>query len=391
MLPFSVSKGRLNRYIVLKKLVNVTKPFLPPLEEFLPLLEDIWQSKILTNNGLYNTRFCKELEKTLDVENVVTFANGTQALIAALSCLADPEKGEVITTPFTFIATSNAIIWSGHAPVFVDIDEHTLNIDCDAVEAAITDTTKAILAVHCYGTPCDLDRLKDISQKYNIPVIYDAAHAFGTKVNNRSVLQFGEMSVVSFHATKVMNTFEGGAVICQSAVVRDKLRNFANFGFQNETTIASLGLNAKMSEFNAALGLLQLRYIEQAIEARKHIADVYFKKLCNLQGLYIPPYPINVTPNYSYFPIFVLPNSACDRDEIYAHLREHGYMVRRYFYPLTCDFGIPEIEKNGRKLDISHAKIRAEQVICLPIYPDLELSDISEICNLLINKVGGKV
>ena len=370
-----------------KKVTNVTKPYLPPIEEFLPLLEDIWQSKMLTNNGKYNTKFCRELEKLWNVKHVVTFTNGTQALLAALSCLIAEHKGEVITTPFTFIATTNSIIWTGHQPVFVDINPATLNIDVDAIEQAITPQTVAILAVHCYGTPCDVIALKALSKRHNIPVIYDAAHAFGVELAGESVFRFGEMSAASFHATKTFNTFEGGAVACNSAVLRDKLTNFANFGFQNETTISSLGLNAKMSEFNAALGLVQLKHIDEMLAGRKSIANYYVSELINLKGIFIPAEPVNMRLNYSYFPIFVQQDAITDRDALYVFLREHGYMVRRYFYPLTCDFGIPEIEGKARKMDVSQAQKRADEVLCLPIYPDLEMASVHELVNLLKGKL----
>ncbi len=370
-----------------KKIINVTKPYLPPLEEFLPALEDIWQSRILTNNGLYNGQFCRALEKLWDVEHVVTFANGTQGLLAALSCLEAKDKGEVITTPFTFIATTNAIIWTGHQPVFVDIDPATLNIDVEAIEKAITPKTVAILAVHCYGRPCDVAALEKLSQQYSIPVIYDSAHAFGVETQGQSIFRFGDMSVTSFHATKVFNTFEGGAVACHSAVVRDRLINFSNFGFQNEITISSLGLNAKMSEFNAALGLVQLQHIEDMLDGRQRIANLYRRELENLTGIYIPPEAKKIKSNHAYFPIFIEANALSDRDTLYWFLRENGFMVRRYFYPLTCHFGIPEVEENSRIVQIASARKRSDEVLCLPIYPDLEIEHVREIISLLKSKL----
>lgn len=366
-----------------KKIIHVTKPYLPPLAELQPFLEDIWQSRLLTNNSKYNRLFCKALENLWGVEHVVTFSNGTQALIAALSCMTNKTDGEVITTPFTFIATTNSIIWSGHKPVFVDIDENDLNINPDNVEAAINEKTIAILAVHCYGEPCNVARLEQLSKKYNIPVIYDAAHAFGVEVNGKNVFQFGEMSAVSFHATKVMNTFEGGAVACHSAVMKSKLINFANFGFQNETTINSLGLNAKLSEFNAALGLAQLNHLDAILSIRKQIANTYINELSGVKGIIFPKIKSSTTSNYAYFPILLEENAKSSRDDIYHYLREYGYMVRRYFYPLTCDFAIPEVEEHAIKLSINVARRRAEQVLCLPIYPDLPINTVHEIAALL--------
>lgn len=370
-----------------KKVINVTKPFLPPFDEFMPLLRDIWESGSLTNNGLYNQRFCKALEKEWGVKHVVTFSNGTQALLAALSCMNNSKKGEIITTPFTFIATTNSIVWSGHRPVFVDIEPNTLNIDVNEVEKAINENTVAILAVHCYGNPCDVVGLNELSTKYQIPVIYDAAHAFGVEYLNKSIFQFGDMSIVSFHATKVLNTFEGGAVACHSAITKKKLMNFANFGFQNETTISSLGLNAKMSEFNAALGLMQLGYIEDIISARAGVAATYEELLGNIGDLKIVKSSNGVKVNHAYFPVIISNTSKCDRDSLYLYLREHGFMVRKYFYPLTCDFGIPEIEKNAITNDISIAKQHAEQILCLPIYPDLSHSDVHDLAQLINEKL----
>lgn len=370
-----------------KKVVNVTKPFLPPLEEFLPMLREIWESRALTNNGLFNQRFCRELEREWGVDHVVTFANGTQALLAALSCMNASEKGEVITTPFTFIATTNAIVWAGHKPVFVDVNTNTLNIDVNAVEKAINKNTVAILAVHCYGNPCDVERLNALSIQYQIPVLYDAAHAFGVEYLNKSVFQFGEMSIASFHATKVLNTFEGGAVACHSAIVKKKLMNFSNFGFQNETTISSLGLNAKMCEFNAALGLLQLNYSRDFLNARASLAATYEELLKHQKELTLFNTPKSVKANHAYFPILVHRTKHNDRDSLYQHLREHGFMVRKYFYPLTCDFGIPEIEQIAITHDISVAQHHSEQILCLPIYPDLSVSEVHEVVRLIKQKL----
>lgn len=370
-----------------KKVINVTKPFLPPLDEFMPLLRDIWDSASLTNNGSYNQRFCKALEKVWGVEHVVTFSNGTQALLAALSCMNNSKKGEIITTAFTFIATTNSIVWAGHKPVFVDIEPNTLNIDVVEIEKAINEQTVAILAVHCYGNPCDVEQLDALSKKYQIPIIYDAAHAFGVEHLNKSLMQFGDMSVVSFHATKVLNTFEGGAVACHSAITKKKLMNFANFGFQNETTISSLGLNAKMSEFNAALGLLQLQYTDQIIKARTEIAATYHELLQSIDGLKIIKCSTGVKVNHAYFPIIIRNSSKCDRDSLYLYLREHGFMVRKYFYPLTCDFGIAEIEQNSITHNIDIAKEHAEQILCLPIYPSLSLSDVHDVARLIKEKL----
>lgn len=368
---------------MVKKVIHVTKPWLPPLQDVLPALEDIWESRNLTNFGVYNARFCRQLEKQWGVEHVVTFANGTQALLAALSCLPAGEKGEVITTPFTFIATTNSIIWTGNRPVFVDINPRSYGLDVEAVEAAIGPKTVAILAVHCYGIPNDVAALQRLANKYDIPLLFDAAHGFGVELDGKSIFHFGDMSVASFHATKVLNTFEGGAVACHSAVTRDKLVNFSNFGFQNETTISSLGLNAKMSEFNAVIGLLQLDHISSALRGREAVAKRYRQQLSDIPGLHMPEVPTHTKINNAYFPIFIGADAKADRDSIYLYLREYGYMVRRYFYPLTCDFGITEVEATSIKYPVPVARRCADEVLCLPIYPDLELDHVDEIVRLL--------
>jgi len=265
----------------------VTQPFLPPLEEFMPYLEEIWQEKWLTNNGSFHRQLESKLADYLGVEHLSLFANGTLALITALQALRI--TGEVITTPYTFVATAHSLLWNKNKPVFVDIDPETLNIDPDKVEAAITPQTSAILAVHVYGTPCDTEKLQQIADVYGLKLIYDAAHAFGVTHNDQSVLNYGDLSILSFHATKVFNTFEGGAIICNDEKTKKRIDYLKNFGFADEVTVMAAGINGKMNEFQAALGVLQLDYIDQCIAARREITTRYREALTELEGIRLLP------------------------------------------------------------------------------------------------------
>jgi len=348
----------------------VTQPFLPPLEEFMPYLEEIWQEKWLTNNGSFHRQLESKLADYLGVEHLSLFANGTLALITALQALRI--TGEVITTPYTFVATAHSLLWNKNKPVFVDIDPETLNIDPDKVEAAITPQTSAILAVHIYGTPCDTEKLQQIADVYGLKLIYDAAHAFGVTHNDQSVLNYGDLSILSFHATKVFNTFEGGAIICNDEKTKKRIDYLKNFGFADEVTVMAAGINGKMNEFQAALGVLQLDYIDQCIAARREITTRYREALTELEGIRLLPCCAEGEENYSYFPILVEEEYPLSRDELYAKLREQEIYARRYFYPLVSDFpmyrGLPSAAEG--KLPV--ARQIANKVLCLPIYPELE-------------------
>jgi dTDP-4-amino-4,6-dideoxygalactose transaminase len=363
--------------------IYVTQPFLPPLEEFMPYLESIWSTKILTNAGPYHQQLEEELCKYLGVKHISLFNNGTIALITALQALKI--SGEVITTPYSFVATANSLLWNNIKPVFVDIDAKTLNLDPKKIEAAITDKTTAILPVHCYGTPCDVDAIEKIAQKHKLKVIYDAAHAFGVKCHCGSVLNHGDLSILSFHATKVFNTFEGGAIVCNDISMKKHIDNLKNFGFINETTVIESGINGKMSEINAAIGLLQLKHIATALEKRKLIANEYNEKLSKIRGIKILEDNFSDYSNHSYYPIFIEETYGITRDQLYEKLKSHNIFSRRYFYPLISDLEIYKRIFNTSNISITTAKKAAEKILCLPIYPDLNKLEQIRIIEMIAN------
>lgn len=367
------------------KTIYVTQPELPPLEEFMPYLRQIWDTRVLSNGGPFHQMLEAALCDYLGVRHISLFTNATIALVTALQSLRI--TGEVITTPYSFVATAHSLMWNGIKPVFVDVDPVTLNMDPARIEAAITPQTTAIMPIHCYGTPCDVEGIQRIADDYNLKVIYDAAHAFGVRRNEdgqmRSVLNHGDLSVLSFHATKVFNTFEGGAIICPDAKTKQRIDHLKNFGFVNETTVVATGINGKMSEFNAALGLVQLKHVDQAIARRGAIAQRYRALLADTPGVRTLALPAGATPNNSYFPILVDPAYALGRDGLYKHLREQGVVARRYFYPLISDFpmyrGLPSADAS--RLPVARAA--ADQVLCLPIYPALADADVERIAALV--------
>lgn len=363
------------------KTIFVTKPALPPLEEYVASLERIWEDRILTNGGPYHVEFEEALRKHLGVQHVSLFANGTMALLTALQAMR--VTGEVITTPYSFVATSHSLLWNGLKPVFVDIDPVTLNLDPAKIEAAITHQTTAILPVHCYGHPCDVAAIQKIADAYNLVVIYDAAHAFGVEDAKGSILNHGDISVLSFHATKVFNTFEGGAIVCSDAKTKARIDRLKNFGFVDETTVVAAGTNGKMSELNAALGLLQLKYVRQAFEGREAIDAAYRRFLSGVEGVECLSPSGETTPNYAYFPILVGPSYPTSRDALYEKLKEHGIHARRYFYPLISTFPMYRSLPSATATNLATASKAAEQVLCLPIYPDLELSVVEKVARLI--------
>lgn len=363
------------------KPIYVTQPQLPPLKEFIPYLEKIWENKILTNNGPFHRQLEQALCDYLDVEHLSLFANGTLALVTALQALRI--TGEVITTPYSFVATAHSLLWNGIKPVFVDIDPITFNLDPSKIEAAITPQTTAILPVHCYGTPCDVDAIQQIADNYNLKVIYDAAHAFGVQCHCGSVLNHGDLSVLSFHATKVFNTFEGGAIICPDAKTKQHIDNLKNFGFVGETTVVAPGINAKMQEFSAALGVLQLKHIDDALQRRQEIDQRYREALADIEGITCPPRNVQTVDNYSYFPILIGEEYPLSRDDLYMHMRELGVYARRYFYPLISNFPMYRGLPSANRSNLIQANITAEQVICLPLYPQLELNEQQRIIDLI--------
>lgn len=363
-------------------MIHVTKPFLPPLEEYTPFLEKIWSNKILTNNGELHQQLEEELCNYLDVEHISLFANGTLALITAIQALN--LSGEVITTPFSFVATSHALWWNNIKPVFTDIDPKTFNLDPLRIESAITPNTTAILPVHVYGNACNIEDIENVSNRYGIKVLYDAAHTFGAKYKNKSICSFGDMSILSFHATKVFNTFEGGAIVSHSAEMKQHINDLKNFGFRGESKVVAPGINAKMNEMQAAMGLLQLKYIEENIEKRKTIAESYMNKLKSISGIVLPQEIINTRHNYAYFPILINKEKyGMSRDELYEKLKLNKIFARKYFYPLISHFPPYKSMKSAEANNLPIAENIAEQVICLPIYPDLEQENIEYICNIL--------
>ncbi len=365
-----------------EKPIFVTQPAMPPLEEFNELLKQIWGNKILTNNGPFHEQFEKALAEYLGVKYISVFANGTLALMTALQALRI--TGEVITTPFSFVATTHSLWWNNIKPVFSDIEPDCFNLDPDKVEAAITPQTTAIMPVHVYGNPCKIERLQQIADTYSLKLIYDAAHAFGVKINENSILNYGDLSILSFHATKVFNTFEGGAIVCPDEKTKKRIDYLKNFGFADEITVIEPGINAKMNELQAAYGLLQLKYVDEYIAKRKEVADTYRNQLKDIQGIrFLDDIP-GVRHNYAYFPILIDASQyGKSRDELYEELKRHNIFCRRYFYPLISQFpsyrGLPSAHPEN--LPVSE-KV-AGQVICLPIYPGLNMSEIEKIVNVI--------
>lgn len=363
------------------KPIYVTQPYLPPLEEFIPYLEEIWASKTLTNGGPMHQRLEQALCEYLSVEHISLFNNGTIALLTALQALN--VVGEVITTPYSFVATAHSLLWNGIKPVFVDIDPHTLNLDPKKIEAAITPQTAAILAVHCYGNPCDVEAIQKIADKFSLRVIYDAAHAFGVQDAGGSILRHGDLSVLSFHATKVFNTFEGGAIICPDAKTKKRIDQLKNFGFVDEVTVVAPGINGKMSEVNAAFGLLQLKYIDASIARRKEISSTYRAVLKDVPGITCLNGGAQAVTNHSYFPILVHPGFPLGRDALYEKLKVSNIYARRYFYPLISNLSMYRSMCSARRENLPVATRVASQVLCLPIYSDLIDADQQRVISIV--------
>lgn len=363
------------------KPIYVTQPSLPPLEEFIPYLQQIWESRCLTNNGPFHHDLERALVDYLGVSQVSLFTNGTIALITALQSLHI--TGEVITTPYSFVATAHALMWNNIEPVFADIDPVSCNLDPDRIEAAITPRTTAILPVHCYGHPCDVERIQAIADAHGLKVIYDAAHAFGVQYKGQSLLRHGGLSVLSFHATKVFNTFEGGAIVSRDAEAKQHIDYLKNFGFADEVTVVLPGINGKMSEFNAALGLLQLDHVAQAIARRRDIDARYRRALASVSGITCLPLPADTVGNYSYFPILVEAGYQSSRDELYRRLKGHGIHARRYFYPLISEMPMYRGLDSARPDNLPNAHYVADRALCLPIYPALLDEDVDAIVALV--------
>lgn len=368
--------------------ITVTSPLLPPMDEFIPYLQQIWDNKWLTNNGDFHQQLEKELATYLGVDYISLFSNGTLPLITALQALRI--KGEVITTPYSFVATSHSIWWNGLTPVFVDVDPITGNMDPEKIETAITSKTTAIMPVHVYGVPCETKRIQAIADKYGLKVIYDAAHAFGVKMNGASVLQAGDISTLSFHATKTYNTAEGGALICHSKEMKQMVDYLKNFGFEDETTVVAPGINSKLDEIRSALGLLNLKYIDAAIRRRKEIAYLYIDQLSDIPGISVHQ-PIlqsfqldNLELNYGYFPIFVNEQEfSLTRDGLYRRFKEFGIYARRYFYPLITSFAPYNLLPHTSNDELPNSKQMSDKVLCLPIHDKLTESDIERVVSVI--------
>lgn len=366
--------------------IYVTQPALPPLEEFIPYLEKIWANKILTNGGPFHQQLEKALCDYLGVQHLALFSNGTLALVTALQALR--VTGEVITTPYSFVATAHSLLWNGIKPVFVDVHPDTLNLDPARIEAAITPQTTAIMPVHCYGHPCDVEAIQKIADNYNLKVIYDAAHAFGVKCHCGSVLNHGDLSVLSFHATKVFNTFEGGAIICPDAKTKQRIDHLKNFGFVDETTVVAPGINGKMSEINAAFGMLQLLHVDEALARRKAIDTTYRQALKAVPGIRCLQDAGEEVANYSYFPVLVEADYPLSRDALYQKLKDNQIFARRYFYPLITDFPMYRGMPSAHQENLPVATAAAQKVLCLPIYPNLDDLSISKIIEIIKGERG---
>ena len=364
------------------EMIPVTSPLLPDLDEFHGMLKEIWKSKWITNNGNFHKQLEKELAEYLKVPYLSLFTNGTLPLITALQALHI--TGEVITTPYSFVATTHALWWNGIKPVFVDIDLATGNMDPEKIEAAITPRTTAIMPVHVYGKPCNTEAIQEIADKYGLKIIYDAAHAFGVEVNGESLLNAGDMSTLSFHATKVYNTIEGGALVMHDEKMKKRIDYLKNFGFADEITVVGPGINSKMDEIRAAYGLLNLRQVDAAIEARHQVAVKYREELRNVEGISFFDDMAGVKHNYSYFPIFVKAKKyGMTRDELYSKMKEQNVLGRRYFYPLISTFSTYRGLDSAGPSNLPNAHKMANSVICLPMYHNLKESDIDRGINII--------
>jgi dTDP-4-amino-4,6-dideoxygalactose transaminase len=371
-----------------RKPLYVTQPFLPPLEEFTPYLQEIWDSKFITNEGPFHQKLEAALAEYLGVNHLALFTNGTLGLVTALQALRI--KGEVITTPYSFAATAHSILWNGLTPVFADVDPITCNLDPEAVEAAITPQTTAIMPVHCYGTPCDVERLQRLADTYGLAVIYDAAHAFGVQYKGDSLLNHGDLSVLSFHATKVYTTIEGGAIVCADAKTKQRIDYLKNFGIVDEVTVMAAGINGKMNEVQAAFGLMQLQHVDHLIARRAEIAALYHQRLAGTPGIRLMDTLAQTQPNHGYYPIFIEAPFPVSRDQVYQSLRDHGIFARRYFYPLISDMPMYRGLPSAARDHLPNAVRVAQQVLCLPIYPALTDDEVHRVVDIVLQGQVGR-
>ncbi len=363
----------------MKETLYVTQPVLPPIDDFIASLKEIWANKVLTNGGPFHQHFENALAEYLGVKHLSLFANGTLALVTALQ--AHRIAGEVITTPFSFVATAHSIWWNGIKPVFADIDPITLNLNPRMVEAAITPQTTAIMPVHVYGHPCDVEAFREIGEVYGVKIIYDAAHAFGVRHRDQSLMSFGDLSVMSFHATKVFNTIEGGAIICPDERIKRRIDFLKNFGYCGETKVIAPGINAKMNELQSAYGLLQLKSVDNHITAREQIFRRYKNLLAEVPGIHVHDWPTGTKANFAYCPILVDSEKyGRSRNDLYHDLKKVGIHARMYFYPLITSFNTYSGLPSAAPSNLPIANAVAESILCLPIYPDLALDQVDRVC-----------
>ena len=382
----TVNSNRKESLVKITNPITVTQPFFPPLEEFIPCLEDIWKRKWITNKGYYHEELEKELCEYLDVPYISLFANGTLSLLVALRVLGI--TGEVITTPYSFVATTHVLWWSNIKPVFVDVEEKTGNLDPEKIEAAITSRTTAIVPVHVYGNPCNTEAIQQVADRHGLKMIYDAAHAFGVEKDGESILTAGDLSSLSFHATKAYNTAEGGALVCHDKTTKQQVDYLKNFGFAGETEVIMPGINCKMDEIRCALGLLNLKYVDSSIIKRREIAFEYRRELQDIPGIAMQDEIPHVKPNYSYFPIFVDKDKyGMSRDELYEKLKSHNIFGRRYFYPLLSAFSPYNNLDSAKPENLPVATKLANTVICLPIHNGLNKDDVINIAAKIKNQV----
>jgi dTDP-4-amino-4,6-dideoxygalactose transaminase len=369
--------------------IFVARPTLPPLEKFIPLLEEIWDSRVLTNEGPFHKRLEQSLCDFLEVKHLSVVASGTLALVIAMRALG--LKGSVITTPFSFVATTHSLIWDGLEPIFVDIDPSTFNMDASKLAEAIRSDTTGLLPVHCYGLPCDVDGIQAIADKYKLKVIYDGAHCFGVHDAGGSILRHGDLSTISFHATKTFTTFEGGAIVTDDPQLTAHVNNLKNFGIMDEISVVTPGINAKMSEIHAAFGLLQLQNINAALEQRRLIDEKYRQLLAEVDGIRCVPLSNRYTSNCTYFPILVEKEYKLGRDQLYELLRQKNVYARRYFYPLISNLPMYRHYPSADKNNLPIANDLALKILCLPIYADLTFQQVRYVCDIIRNRGSSKI
>jgi len=369
----------------MNKNLYVTQPTLPPLDEFVEYLKEIWESKLITNMGPFHKLFEEALAKYLGVEYISLFANGTLALITALQALRI--TGEVITTPYSFVATTHSLWWNNIKPVFVDIEPKFFNLNPENIEAAITPKTKAIMPVHVYGNPCKIDEIQYIADKHGLKVIFDAAHAFGVTINGKSIMHYGDLSVMSFHATKVFNTIEGGAIVCHDPKTKERIDYLKNFGFADEITVVEPGINAKMNELQSAYGLLQLKYVDEYINKRRIVTNYYRSELSGIPGIRFNEDMVGIRHSYTYFPILIDSEEfGQKRNKVYERLKKNNIFCRRYFYPLISNMTTYKEFDSSNQENLPIANKISNQVICLPLNPYIEKKDVNTLCKILTSQ-----